>query len=126
MVCEDLIASALKMKWIHPLRDAEPVQSNYVAIVVGIDGDWPAYCKIMCLRLWNHSLWPCPCCDVTQLNILSLSNVTNNGGPWSAYSIQDYWTNVSQSQIVPRFSDAASVGKVRDPFQVGTARIVRH
>ena len=98
-----LIAAAVKMEWTDPLDpSSDPQPSNIVILVVGADADWPAYAKLFCMRLWNHTMWPCPCCNINKLNILSLSNVSASGGPWENYSAIEYWLDVSKSKRVPR------------------------
>lgn len=77
---------------------------EFVIAVVGVDGDWPAWGKLMGVRLWNHALYPCTCCTVPQVDILSMSNYTAVDGPWSNYTQMQYWIDVGNSKLETPFA----------------------
>ena len=63
---------------------------GYVICVVDITADWPAYLFAACLRHWNHSMYPCPLCDIKLASMMSLDNITAKCGPWNVITQEMY------------------------------------
>ena len=57
----------------------------FVAAVVEIRSDWPAFCEVSGFRTWAHSQHPCCFCTVDHEHLLHFNNVSLVNGPWDAW-----------------------------------------
>ena len=71
---------------------------GFVICVVDITADWPAYLFATCMRHWNHSMHPCPLCDITLSDMTSLENVTADSGPWNIFTQEQYLKLIASSK----------------------------
>ena len=98
----NLEAAGLNFEHSNPLEqggDTEDIpRLGFVVAAVGIDGDWPAWAKLVCVRIWCHDTWPCSFCNIKQRRIIFLDNVTSQGGPWVEYTRFEYWEDVQKHQ----------------------------
>ena len=64
--------------------------------VMDIQCDWPAYLEVSGARFWNHSIHPCPLCNISQdyMNPDILENITLDNLGFKLYSDEQYKTDV--------------------------------
>eukprot|EP00439_Symbiodinium_sp_Y106_P060893 s2201_g9.t1 len=86
---------------IYPLLDAwvqdlDKLQTAMKCAVMDIQCDWPAYLEVSGARFWNHSIHPCPLCNISQdyMNPDILENITLDNLGFKLYSDEQYKTDV--------------------------------
>ena len=86
---------------IYPLLDAwvqdlDKLQTAMKCAVMDIQCDWPAYLEIAGARFWNHSIHPCPLCNMSQddMNPDILENITLDNLGFELYSDEQYKTDI--------------------------------
>ena len=75
---------------------------NLVLVPYEARSDWPAWIEVGGFRLWNHSTWPCPCCDVDQEHLLSLLNISLHSIPYTLYTHESYDRELARTFKVAR------------------------